>query len=208
MTLTVRISAAQSTALTLTWQLDAVTSGTAATYGVDFTGPSSGTVTIAAGATTATVSFSVVGDANLEADENFVIRILPNASVNLRDAYGVVTVKTDDSAPKGASASAQSTVPPPNSPPALPALTAASTAGGWTFTTTGLDTTKSYVVQVICTVNGALFYSATLTMLVAAGGTGTTLAINSARGDCVATLKIVDQVNPPQTLSSTSFTAV
>ncbi len=207
-TLTLTLSAALSTALTLAWQLDAVTSGTAATYGVDFTGPTTGMVSFAAGATTATVSFSVLGETIFEADENFVIRILPNASVNLRDAYGVVTVKNDDPAPKGASASAQSAVASTSSSTAPPALTAAPTAGGWTFTTTGLTATKSYVVQVVCTVSGALFYSATLTMLVAADGTGTTLAINSVRGDCVATLKIVDQVNPAKTLSSTSFIAV
>ena len=95
-TFTVNLSAASTTSQTVQWAL-ALGSGTTAASASDFTGPTSGTITFAAGQTSAKVSVSVVGDTTGESDESFSI-VLSNPSsglaLNVASATGVI--RNDD----------------------------------------------------------------------------------------------------------------
>ncbi len=93
-TLTVTRDQAGS-ALSLNWSVDTLLAN-GATFGSDFTGAVSGVITFAAGATTATITFTIVGDSAKETDEAFIVRLQPAPSVNLADAQGLVTIKNDD----------------------------------------------------------------------------------------------------------------
>ncbi len=96
-TMTVTRSSGEGS-LTMGWVLEP--SGTTATQGSDFTGATSGTVYFAPGQTTATITFTVVGDAAVEPDETFVVRLLPNPDANLKRSTGVVRIVNDDVAKK------------------------------------------------------------------------------------------------------------
>ena len=93
-TLTVTRDQAGS-ALSIGWSVDTLIAN-GVTWGVDVTGATSGVVTFAAGATTATITFTVVGDSLKEPDEAFIVTLQPAPGANLADAQGLVTIKTDD----------------------------------------------------------------------------------------------------------------
>ncbi len=96
-TLTVTRDQAGS-ALSVGWSVDTLLAN-AVTWGVDVTGATSGVVSFAAGATTATITFTVRGDATKEFDEAFIVTLQPAPGANLADAQGLVTIKTDDGSP-------------------------------------------------------------------------------------------------------------
>ncbi|MGU3646985.1 hypothetical protein ACLBXX_18660 [Microbacterium sp. C23T] len=93
-TLTVTRDQAGS-ALSIGWSVDALIAN-GVMWGVDVTGATSGVVAFAAGATTATITFTVVGDSLKEPDEAFIVTLQPAPGANLADAQGLVTIKTDD----------------------------------------------------------------------------------------------------------------
>jgi len=82
-------------ALSIGWSVDTLIAN-GVTWGTDVTGPASGTVVFAAGATTATITFTIVGDAAKEPDEAFIVTLKPAAGANLADAQGLITIKNDD----------------------------------------------------------------------------------------------------------------
>jgi hypothetical protein len=94
-TMTVTRSSAGA-ALTMNWVIEPAFGGATATNGTDYTGPLIGTVTFAAGSTTATITFTVKGDATVEPNESFVVRLQPNPLANIARAAGVVTIVNDD----------------------------------------------------------------------------------------------------------------
>jgi hypothetical protein len=73
------------------------TDGTA-TAGSDYTA-SSGTLTIAAGSTTANVTIAVNGDAVVEADETFTVTLSNVSGATLGNASATVTIINDDAQP-------------------------------------------------------------------------------------------------------------
>jgi hypothetical protein len=75
--------------------------GDTATAGVDYQSKS-GSVTIAAGQTSAIVAITVIGDNNVEPDETFSVKLsTTNSSITLVDAIGTGTILDDDSGGKG-----------------------------------------------------------------------------------------------------------
>jgi hypothetical protein len=78
----------------MAWSIDP--SMSTATNGTDYTGPTSGTVYFAPGQTTATITFTIKGDATVEPNEQFVVRLQENALANISDATGTVTIVNDD----------------------------------------------------------------------------------------------------------------
>src|SRR5690606_23503505 len=92
---TVTLSAAQATDVTVDF---ATTAGTAAA-GDDFT-MNSGTVTILAGQTTATIVVKVKGDAIDEANEALTVTLSnPSGTTAIATATGTGTIEDDDDAP-------------------------------------------------------------------------------------------------------------
>ena len=94
-TLTVTRSSSVGT-LAMNWVLEPALGGATATNGTDYTGATSGVVTFAPGQTTATITFTVKGDATVEPNESFVVRLQPNAAANLQRSGGVATIVNDD----------------------------------------------------------------------------------------------------------------
>ena len=92
-TMTVTRSSGEGS-LSVGWVLEP--SGSTATQGSDYSGATSGTVYFAPGQTTATITFTMVGDAAVEPDETFAVRLLPNPAVNLKRSVGVVRIVNDD----------------------------------------------------------------------------------------------------------------
>jgi hypothetical protein len=97
--LTVTSSVAASSNLTATF----TTADGTATAGSDYTA-SSGTLTIAAGSTTANITIAVNGDAVVEADETFTVTLSNVSGATLGTASAIVTIINDDAqaAPPGA----------------------------------------------------------------------------------------------------------
>jgi hypothetical protein len=93
-TLTVTRDQAGS-ALSIGWSVDTLIAN-GVTWGTDVTGAQSGVITFAAGATSATITFTIVGDAVKEPDEAFIVTLKAAAGANLADAQGLVTIKNDD----------------------------------------------------------------------------------------------------------------
>jgi Calx-beta domain/Matrixin len=91
-TIGVSLSKALVSTTTVGWR---TVNGTAAA-GSDFIGVSSGTVTFAAGGTSATIQVSVVGDAVYEPNETFSVELTSWAGLNLADKSGLVTLTNDD----------------------------------------------------------------------------------------------------------------
>ncbi|MEO6494544.1 MAG: hypothetical protein ABIP99_17070 [Ilumatobacteraceae bacterium] len=83
-----------------------------------------------------------------------------------------------------------------------------SPGGGRSFTATGANSRDSYQVHVVCTVNGAVVYSATLVLVIGANGAGTTEVIDPPKGECVATLEIQKGRSPAQAVDTIQFTVV
>jgi len=91
---TVHLSAASATAVTVSY----ATAGGTATSGADFTA-TSGTLTIAAGALTGTITVPVVGDLLNEANETFTVTLSGASGATIADAVGVGTIVNDDPVP-------------------------------------------------------------------------------------------------------------
>lgn len=95
-TFTVTLSAASTTSQTVQWGLVLGTGSTAASAS-DFTGATSGTITFAAGQTSAKVSVSVIGDTAGESDESFSIALSnPTSGVTLEVASATGVIRNDD----------------------------------------------------------------------------------------------------------------
>jgi hypothetical protein len=93
-TFTISLSAASGQAVTVDW---ATTAGTA-TAGTDYTA-ASGSRTIAAGSTTATVGITVNGDALDEADETFGVALSNATHATIGDGSGAASIADDDPMP-------------------------------------------------------------------------------------------------------------
>jgi large repetitive protein len=93
-TFTVTLSAASGRAATFQW----TTTAGSATAGVDYVA-ASGSRTIAAGATTATVGITVDGDFADELDETFGITLSNPGNATIGDGSGLATVSDDDPVP-------------------------------------------------------------------------------------------------------------
>ncbi len=91
---TVRLSAPLAADATFAYQL----AGGTATAGTDFDA-TGGTVTVLAGQTTATISVPIIGDATVEPDETFTVRLLDstNPAVALSDDTATGTIRNDES---------------------------------------------------------------------------------------------------------------
>ncbi len=74
------------------------TSDTSAVAGDDYAA-SSGTVTITAGSTAATISVDVIGDTNSEADETLTVTLSGASGATIADGSAVGTIQNDDAAP-------------------------------------------------------------------------------------------------------------
>lgn len=90
-----------------------------ATAGQDYTARS-GTVTIAAGARTASVAAATIDDAADEPDETFQLRLSSASAATIGDATGAATIADNDEPPTAGSSSATGS-PPGTIPPPLPA---------------------------------------------------------------------------------------
>ena len=93
-TFTVTLSAASGQAVTFDW----ASSAGSATAGTDYV-TASGSRTIAAGATTATVDITVNGDVLDELDETFGITLSNPGNATVADGSGLGTITDDDAAP-------------------------------------------------------------------------------------------------------------
>ena len=91
---TVTLSAATSREITLNY---ATANGTA-TAGEDYTA-ASGSITIPANTTTATIDVSVLDDSLDEFDETVFINISDATNSSITDAQGILTIQDDDTAP-------------------------------------------------------------------------------------------------------------
>ena len=109
-TMTLRLSGPTTIATTVARS----TANATATAGSDYTA-ASGTVTFAAGATTAQITESVVGDTVVEANEMAQVALSAPSGLKIADSTGAVTIVNDDTA---------SSPPPPPPPPPPPATSA------------------------------------------------------------------------------------
>ncbi len=91
---TLTLSAPSAQTVTVNY---ATAAGTAAA-GTDFT-PASGTATFAIGATSTTVSVSVIGDTVFEAAETFAVNLSGAVNATIADAQGLGTILNDDAVP-------------------------------------------------------------------------------------------------------------
>lgn len=91
-----------------------------ATAGQDYVARS-GTVTIAAGATTASVGVPLVDDAADEPDETFTLGLSAPSAATLGDATGTATIADNDDPPAAAGSSSGSGSPSGTTAPPLPA---------------------------------------------------------------------------------------
>ncbi|MGB5345417.1 MAG: Calx-beta domain-containing protein, partial [Woeseia sp.] len=91
--LSVSLSASTGSSVTINY---ATEDGTA-TAGQDYES-ASGTVTIAAGATAASISLTILGDTVVEPDEQFGVRLSAPANAQLGTALATVTIVNDDAA--------------------------------------------------------------------------------------------------------------
>ena len=94
-TLTLSLSAPAVGGETVAW----ATSAGTATAGSDYT-TASGVATFAAGATSATISVTVLGDGAVEPDETFAVTLSnPTGGLTLGTSSATVTITNDDVAP-------------------------------------------------------------------------------------------------------------
>jgi LmbE family N-acetylglucosaminyl deacetylase len=92
---TVSLSAVSGRAVNVNY---ATANGTGATAPQDYTAGSA-TLTIAAGATTQTVTVPVIGDVLDEGDDTFVVNLTAPVNATIADAQGIGTITDDDAAP-------------------------------------------------------------------------------------------------------------
>jgi Calx-beta domain-containing protein len=93
-TFTLTLSAASGKSVTFDW----ATAAGSATVGTDYVA-GSGSKTIAAGSTTATVGITVNGDVVDEVDETFAITLSNSGNATIADGSGQATITDDDAAP-------------------------------------------------------------------------------------------------------------
>jgi hypothetical protein len=93
-TLTLTLSAAATTATTVAW----TTVAGSAAAGSDYVS-ASGTVTFAAGQTSATVVVTVIGDSTVEPNEIFTVTLSNPQGMTIGNGTGTVTITNDDVAP-------------------------------------------------------------------------------------------------------------
>jgi hypothetical protein len=91
-TIGLTLSKALAADTTIGWR---TVNGTA-TGGSDFIGVSAGTLTLAAGSTSASIAVTVNGDWAYEGNETFSVEITNGAGLNLADPAGLVTINNDD----------------------------------------------------------------------------------------------------------------
>ncbi len=123
-TFTVALSAVSGRAVSVVY----ATADGSATAGQDYTARS-GTVTIAAGSTSASVGVALVDDAADEPDETFQLRLSAPAAATLGDAVGTATI-VDNDEPAGAGAPSAAGPPAAPIPPPLPPATGSGAAEG------------------------------------------------------------------------------
>jgi hypothetical protein len=95
-TLTLSMASASTSAASVNW----TTANGTGTAGTDYVA-SSGTVTFAAGATSATVTVYVLGETTFEPNETFKVLLSNPVGLNIADGTGVVTVVNDDAQAAG-----------------------------------------------------------------------------------------------------------
>lgn len=97
MVFTATLSAESPQPVVLTWGTLSSTSEDAATAGTDYASVSSGTITIPAGAKTATFNVAIVNDTIAEADEVFKVKLLTAADATIgTTAQATATILDDD----------------------------------------------------------------------------------------------------------------
>jgi len=87
----VMLSASSMATVTVSW----ATSDSSATAGSDYMA-ASGTLTIAAGNTSATVSVTAIGDTNAEPDESFTVSLANANGATIADGSAIGTIRNDD----------------------------------------------------------------------------------------------------------------
>ena len=224
---TVSLSAASATAVTVGY----ATAGGTATSGGDFTA-TSGTLTLAAGALTGTITVPVVADLLDEPNETFTVTLSNASGATIADAQGVGTIVDDDPVPtlsidnvsvtegNGGTKAATFTVSLSAASGQAVSVTAATangtasagsdyTAGTWPLTFAAGVTTRSVAVTVL----GDGVYEADETFVVnLTGATGATVAdgqgIGTIVNDDLAGFSIgdVDVVEPVSGTRSAVFT--
>lgn len=97
MTFTVTLSAASSQTVTVNYS---TADGTATLSGNDYQA-ANGSVTFNPGETSRTVTVTIVGDNDVEPDENFSVNLLSASGANIADASGTGTILDDDSSGGG-----------------------------------------------------------------------------------------------------------
>ncbi|HWU53393.1 MAG TPA: Calx-beta domain-containing protein, partial [Tahibacter sp.] len=161
----------------------------------------SGTVTIPAGQTTATVSVTVNGDAKVEPNETFLVNLSgAPAGTQIADAQGLGTITNDDSYPvlsigNASVVEGHSGTIPLNFPLTL---TGPAPAGGVTFTVNTTDGTAAAGSDYVAIVNGS--------GSIAAGQTSGTLSV-TINGDTVAEANETFTVTLSAPVSATLGTA-
>ena len=189
---TVKLSAASGVATTVAY----ATSNDTATAGTDYTAKS-GTLTIAAGQTSATITVSVTGDKTYEADERFNLTL--SAPTNATFAGGATTlvakgtVTNDEFAPPTLTVTPVTMTiydtlapPAPPAPPALPNVVSASLQAGDTIQSYQLIDTNSAANSAGIRVNGvAQSAGATLTLTPTQFGQATLTPGTSGSSDTI-----------------------
>ncbi|MEO6021102.1 MAG: calcium-binding protein [Knoellia sp.] len=141
-TLTLTLSQSRTSATSVAWQTIAGPAAVTATAGADYLA-ASGTATFAAGATTATITVTVLGDVTYEANEQFYVQLMGGADYNVADGYALVTITNDDTAPKSGATSAKSTLSAPAESVTTATMSSTATAPAATTTTKTASTTTT-----------------------------------------------------------------
>ncbi|MEY2516686.1 MAG: hypothetical protein QOJ89_4044, partial [bacterium] len=164
-TLTLTLSAAAAGGETVAW----ATSNGTATAGSDYTA-ASGTVTFAAGATSATINVTVLGDATVEPNETFTVTLSnPTGGLTLGTSSATVTITNDDAAPPAISIADVTVNEGRNNTTATLTLTLSSAA------TTSIAVTATTVAGTALA--GSDFTQKTATVTFAAGQTSATFTV-------------------------------
>ncbi len=202
MTFTVTRTGDLTSASSVDW---ALAHGT--TTAADFTGATNGTVTFAAGASTATITLNVVGDTAFEPNETFTIGLSNATGATITDNSGAGTITNDDAVPVNTAPTAPSGTASVNEDAMndTPVLTLAATdvdgqTIDYTFATGGTTSAdgKFKIVGNVIKVNGTLADvpadAAVTYAIVANDGSGATNA--TAIGNVVITVKDVTNHAP------------
>jgi hypothetical protein len=91
-TMTVSLSQASTVPVTVTFTVV----GGSGTRGSDYTGPTVVTLTFAPGQTTATVTFTIIGDRSKEANETVLVQLSNASGATIGDGQGTLTIVNDD----------------------------------------------------------------------------------------------------------------